>query len=436
MSILTVTSTNPNLSYILSKNPTTILAEKKPFERELRKGRVYGWFTKPDNTEFRLMFLDSPIDNSFGANSDFEYLDVSRYSNPYIPIGMIKAALDSAATKEHEMDTGDFKTTVSFRIQSPPGILFRFSQAAGMDITYNVISSNHFKVEVREDTVIKALNTAIIICVIACLADEDTYVPLPEAGITKYLNTLNRAQAPYYLRHLFISRAISNRSLFNKLLPQIQTGGMSFQFGNTQVQRHDAIKQALFSPTSVLAGESLMDIGCGDLYHSLKLADRYETVLAYDGDEDLCAKSTARLAKKQILNVSVFNTEVDAAWVLENKELFEGKDVLLSEVLEHREKPVSIELLKALLRTEASNIVLTVPNKDFNEFYNIGPDEFRHPDHKWEPTRLEFEELMSNLNEEGIGRWGCKVEYVGDTITREGLVIPMCLLASFYRCRI
>ena len=99
MSILTVSSTNPNLSYIISKNPATILAEKKPFERDLRKGRVYGWFPKPDNTMFRLMFQDSPVDNSFGPNSDFEYLDVSRYSNPYIPIGMIKAALDSAVGK-------------------------------------------------------------------------------------------------------------------------------------------------------------------------------------------------------------------------------------------------------------------------------------------------------------------------------------------------
>lgn len=435
MSILTVTSTNPNLSYILAKNPATILTEKKPFERELRKGRVYGWFTKPDNMEFRLMFQDSPIDNSFGPNADFEYLDVSRYSNPYIPIGMIKAALDSAASKEHELDAGDFKTSVSFRIQSPPGILFRFSQMAGMDMTYNVISNNHFLVEVRENTVIKALNVAIIICVIACLADWDTYVPLPEAGIAKYLTTLNRAQAPYYLRHLFVSRAISNRNLFTKLLPQIQTAGMNFQFGNTQVQRHDAIKEALFNNPSTLVGEGLIDIGCGELYHSLKLADRYETVVGYEGNEEIVGKMTARLIKKEILNVSINHVEVDAAWINENSDLFEGKDVILSEVLEHREKEASIALVQALLKTKANNIVITVPNKDFNPYYSLTADEFRHSDHKWEPTRSEFEELIYNLNEEAIGRWGCKMQNVGDTITEiteNGGTNPMGLLASFY----
>jgi precorrin-6B methylase 2 len=423
MSTLTITSTNPNLSFILSKNPATILAEKKPFERELRQGRVYGWFTKPDNKQFRLLFLDAPATCSFGNREAFEYLDLSRYSNPYLPIMMIGNTLASASTKEHELDIDEFQTEVEFTIQCPVNILARFSEMQGIQVSYDLISDKHFKVKVTDSTVIKALNLVILVCVIACLADDDTYVPLPEAGITKYLNVLNRAKAPYYLRHLFVSRAISNRALFNKLVDLIQIDDMRFQFGNTQVQRLDAIKEALLG-VNKKKGESLIDIGCGELSHTVKLLGNYETITAFDGNEEIARINNLKIAKRKIENLTMIHQEIDAAWVNDNAGIFAGNDVLLSEVLEHREKAESMSLIKALMATEANRIVITVPNKSFNQYYNIDPDGFRHSDHKWEPTYLELTDFLLDCSSSS---WKVEQKQIGDSVGGESVSLMAIL---------
>jgi hypothetical protein len=415
MSILTITSNNPNLSFILSKNPTTILTDKKPFQRDLRQGRVYGWFPKLDNTQFRLLFLDAPATCSFGNREAFEYLDMSRYSNPYLPIMMIGTALNTASTQPHELDVVGPDTTVEFTIQCPLSILFRFSEMAGLTLRYELISDKHFKVTVVDTTIMAALNLAILVCVIACLADDDTYVPLPEAGVSKYLNVLNRAKAPYYLRHLFISRAISNRALFDKLEALVQTENMKFQFGNTQVQRFDAIKEALLG-NGKKPGDTLLDIGCGELSHSVKLLGKYEFIIGFDGDEEICRINGLKIAKRKIENLTMVHQEVDAAWVNENAGTFAGNDVLLSEVLEHREIQASEALVKALLETEANRIVITVPNKDFNPYYSIGPLGFRHSDHKWEPTRAEFSEFLSACLDGSNPAWQLEEREVGDMV--------------------
>lgn len=429
MSILTVSSQNPNLSHILSKNPATIRTEKKPFERELRKGRVYGWFSKPDNSEFRLLFLDSPTETSFGNRQEFEYLDTSRYSNPYLPIMMINTALNSAASKDHELDTEGFETSVNFTLQCRPGIINRFQEMAGMRVEVANVSSNHHNVIVTCSGVQKALNMVILICMVACLADEDTYVPLAEAGVTKYLNVLNRAKAPYYLRHLIISRAITNRNLFNKLNDLIQVDGMSFKFGNTQVQRLDAIRSVLNTGTR---GETLFDLGCGEMHHTMKLMSDYTSVICFDADEDLVQKNAAKLAKKQIENVVVMHKEVDVPWVVDNTDLVAGNDVLLAEVLEHREKTVSLELLKTLLQTEANKIVLTVPCADFNEYYGILEGEFRHPDHKWEPRFNEWIEFVNSAVGDSES-WDGYTSYVGDTVTTEKGTVGVSLITNLIR---
>lgn len=400
MSIVTVTSTNPNLSYILSKNPATILEQKVPFERELRKGRVYGWFTNLNNSEFRLLFIDSPIDNSFGANEEFEYLDIGRYSNPYIPVLMIGAALNSAANKEHEQDTGEFNTSVTFTISCPLNILKRFNVMKDMNVEYELISDKHFQVVVSDTGVMKALNKAILICIIACLADDDVYVPLPEAGITKYLNVLNRADAPYYLRHLFVSRGISNRSLFEKLRSHIDTDTIHFEFGNTQVQRFSAIKKALleskdFFNKTERVGSFLHDIGCGEMYNTFKFLNKYESIFAIDADQEVFEANEGRLKKKQVTTVTPVHTTA-MAWA-QTYSFTPEDDVLLSEVIEHMEKKEAQEFLVTLLKTDVNRVVITVPNKIFNTHYNIDDSETRHHDHKWEPTKLELIEFIAEI---------------------------------------
>src|SRR5699024_10742565 len=38
------------------------------------------------------------------------------------------------------------------------------------------------------------------------------------------------------------------------------------------------------------------------------------------------------------------------------------------------------------------HVIVTTPNAEHNARYELGPGEFRHPDHRFEWTRAEFEE--------------------------------------------
>jgi hypothetical protein len=70
--ILTLTSTDPNFSYILSKNPNTQAAQGE-VSKEVRKGHVYGFFSEPN--QYNIAFIDAPNDTSYGSQ-EFEYQDL------------------------------------------------------------------------------------------------------------------------------------------------------------------------------------------------------------------------------------------------------------------------------------------------------------------------------------------------------------------------
>lgn len=415
MTILTISSTNPDLSFILAKNPSTIRESKKPFERPLRKGRIYGWFTKPDNSEFRLMFKDSEIENSFGVNSEFEYLDISRYSNPYLPLMMINTALGSASKTLHEKDTGEFVTKIRTVLQVPGRLTNRFRVNEPSSVEFRPIPGKElYELEVVSDKVSSALGLVQIVCALASVMDENTYIPLPEEGIEKYLDVLNKIDAPYFLRHLFVSRAVTNRTLFQKLLGKINPENMKLNFGNTSIQRFDAIKQVLAQGNR---GECLFDIGCGELNHTLKLAESYSFVMAVDESEDLFEKNSHRIQHKKVENVTVLKEHVDAEWINEKLVTFEKSDILFSEVLEHMPVKDALQIISAALETEANKIVITVPCRDFNKYFGLGEDEFRHPDHQWEPSRKQWEEIVEMIaTKSHANKWEYKTLGVGDSV--------------------
>ena len=59
-----------------------------------------------------------------------------------------------------------------------------------------------------------------------------------------------------------------------------------------------------------------------------------------------------------------------------------------------------------------NKIIITTPNRSFNKFYMLGQD-FRHDDHKWEYTELQFKEYIQEIVTDDL-----KVTFldIGDTV--------------------
>lgn len=404
MSLLTVSSTNPNLSHILAKNPNTITEQKKPFERKIRKGRVFGWYTNDAATQFRLLFIDSPIDNSFGE-SEFEYLDTQRYASPQVPISMLTEALASATKAVHESDTPEFTSSVETTINLPRRLVNKFESVLGFKVTCTEVARDHYKISVTGNSVNEVLNLVQVLCFIACLVDKNTFIPLNEIAMEKYIGSLNKIKAPYYLRYLVASRAINNRVSFERLNKTLSTDSIKLQYGDTQIQRHDAIPLG--------GGDTLIDIGCGEMYHSLRFGKDYESVIVIDADEEVFTNNEGKIKGRGLDRFTPIHAFVSHDWVKDNDPLLSGADVLISECLEHIDQPNAEDTLKALLESSARKIVVTVPNKDFNVHFGFENDDIRHHDHKWEPTFAEWCGIAAKLVPDG---WIATTQGIGDSV--------------------
>ena len=387
MSLLTLSSTNPQFSFIIAKNPATIRESGKPFQRELRRGQLYGWFATQDNQTFRLWFRDHPTESSFadGVLGEFEYLDLTRYASPYLPIMMIQNALATAAKVQQDIDMEHHVATAIVTVKVPSLRLLEQMQTHYEDqasIQATEMAKGYYKLMVSAPTVFKTLNILQVVCVLLSMRDDDTYVQLDRPGIEKYLRVINNSNAPYYVRYVFGSRAITNRSLFDSLKEQLQGEGMTLFYGDTRQQRYDAIVPHLKGKGT------LYDIGCGEMFYSLRLANRYETVFALDADQEIAEANAGKLRARKLDTVQACHSIVDPLWV--ESELREGPDVdvLCTEVLEHMPREQADALLVALLKKDVRSVVVTVPNSNFNANYGMG-EEFRHPDHHYEPS---FEE--------------------------------------------
>lgn len=409
MALIKIQSTNPNLSWILQKNPDTIRAEGKPFVRELRRGRVFGWFSNEENTSFTLWFRDAEVESSFTKNRDmnFEYLDCTRYGSPHVPVAMITTCLDTASKKEDEKDVdGQYTTKIEsvIKVSNQRHMEHAKTFFEGATVTSVPLSGKYETLTVEASTVHKALNIFQCICIQQCLTDQDTRIGLDEGNLTKFIRILNNSNAPYILRYLFQVRAINNPHTFKKIVEDLNGPGMDLKFGDTRTQRFEEVK-------AVLKGEGgvLIDIGCGELFQSFRLAKVYPTIIAIDADPETVEIAQGKVKARKIESIDVMNVEVTPDWVEDNEAMFTGSDVLMTEVLEHIDKESALLLLESILRTDFNRLIVTCPNRDFNVNYEIPEGEFRHSDHQWEPSFEEFSDDMATT----AAAYGVDVTYYG-----------------------
>jgi hypothetical protein len=394
MAVLTIGSSNPKFSWIISKNPATIRESAEPYKKSIRQGMAYGWFGA-DNQSFRLWFKDSPQNCSFaeGIGQEFEYLDRTRYASPYLPISLITNCLATAFKTVQEEDVTEpwsayLETTVEIRSASMLNHLNQhFNGSFGLDNGYSFVAEHiagcAYKVTISGPTVHEMLNAAMVIFLMFCVSTKSIYVNLKGDIVEKYIAAINRINAPYFIRYLFKRNVFSNRDTFLKNKSLLDTDTINLWHGDTLAQRKEAIFPHLGG------GATLVDIGCGELNYTLPLSSKYEQVLAFEADDELRENMLEKLKGREVENVILRDAATPES-IDECSLLFSGADVLITEVLEHIPLKDAKQLVDAVLKTDFNKLVITVPNKAFNVNYLMTEDQFRHDDHKWEMNEQDF----------------------------------------------
>lgn len=387
-----IRSTNPNLSYIISKNPNTQRSNNQPFTKSLRKGKLHGWFTNND-TEFRCLFIDSPTETSLiNQRGDFEYLDRTRYASPYLPIGIITEMFRSATQEISEYDTiGEYSNSVEFLVELSQrryveSFIRHFTAVA---IEFRELSGNLGVVSITSThSLYHVLNLVQVFCILQTLANDDLYIPMNDAAYTKYAKSIVAVDAPYHIRYM-LAKTIQSPKVFDAvkdLLAKSDTQSIVLNYGGAWQQRFQRIWGLLE------CGDTLWDIGCGELRYTRKLSGRYQQIVAFDADPEIQEANTSRLEKYRLENVAVagaLTPDLVNGLAPYNIDNF---DILATEVIEHIELSEAESLLTSLASINFRRLVITVPNREFNIHYLV--DGFRHDDHKWEPTASEFEALI------------------------------------------
>ena len=149
----------------------------------------------------------------------------------------------------------------------------------------------------------------------------------------------------------------------------------------------------------------------GETYGSFK----EHAYIAIDIVEELTSVVVSKARKKEIKNIELFNSIIDyIAHRKENNNKVQ-KDIILTEVIEHMPKDQSVKLINEVIdNVNFDKFIITVPNKEFNQYYLIVDNEFRHDDHDWEPTENEFHEFINSI----VYIKKCKVDFIkiGDNI--------------------
>ena len=388
--MIEIKSTNPMMSFIIEKNPNTQRESGLAFERELRKGRLFGWFV--DDQTFRMMFVDSKTESSFNKSQQFEYLDRTRFSSSYLPVAAIGTMLAKAMKVCNQYDLNGYDHSFECLIELSN---FRMAQRMLRNMPEITLTPVNFRDEPCRDlfrmavttnkSIHHMLNVIQVFCIMQAIEDWNLWIPMDESSANKYVRSLNTIDAPYYLRYTLQAFGIQSPDVFKKIVGELAGDQFIMNFGKTDEHRLNGIL-----PVFKDLGHTLWDIGCGELKFTRKLKKVYEKIVAFDGNPEIQEKNEFHLKNRGIDNVELRGMCTPESFA----DFKPGTDILMTEVLEHMPKEDAMALLKVIAQLPFRRAVFTVPNREFNQFYGMEEDAKRHDDHHYEPTNAEFVDMM------------------------------------------
>lgn len=384
MAIIQINSKNPEFGYIIKKNPNSGMQM-----RSIRKGTAFAWYSN-EGTSFNIMFKDADNAVSFG-DQEFEFLNTSRYNSPLFVINAIGEFFTANVREQVEIDkTGDEKTFIVNMVDiARIHQINQFNQYfKEFEVTAELYAAKSYKLTVTTtESFHKLFNFMNLLMLFLSLSSKTEYMQLDQSSVEKYLGSIERLDAPFFIRYLFSRAMFRSKNQFGKYKDRLEATNnhetVIMSYGDTSMQRRTAIEKI------IPFDKPILDIGCGEGFYAIPFSQKIKefSYTAIDIVEDLTNIVKSKAKKKEIENIELFN-DINT-YVAQSKG--EIKDVILTEVVEHMPQEQSVILVNTVLdEIEFDKFVITVPNKEFNQFYLIGDDEFRHDDHDWEPTEIEF----------------------------------------------
>ena len=400
MAFLQIKSNNPDLGYVLRKNPASGLSAKS-----LRQGTLFGYFTNREETgifpqEYNIYFQDADNDISYKTQEgeEFEYNNLSRYNSSLFPLDAIYNYLDSAIKTPEERDViGEHSITISSLECSFNAIDIFQKSFTEYEIETVDLSPKNYMVTIKTNTktIRELLNFTAIFCIYNALKTKSLFFSPDEQQIVKYMNCLNIIDAPYLVRYAFKVNFIRSQKMFDKYKNSLETTSknkLSLVHGSAMDARIKLVKEVISLENNIL------DIGCGEGKYVFMLAPKLlegKEYIAIDQDKELVDGIAKKAEFRQIDNIIALNSLSD---YLNNPICKNKTDIIMIEMIEHMEYTDVVYLVHRLTRhINFNKILITTPNKEFSKHYALEDDELRHDDHKFEFNEKDAKDFISDL---------------------------------------
>ncbi len=415
MALFQLQSDNPQLSFVLKKNPASGMQL-----RTLRKGVAFCWYSNEEQT-YNVFFKDSDTEVSFKNHPDenFEYLNRTRY-NSWQFVNLLSSELFSHLLSDKEISE-DVNAQNEVRINAcyfKDDYHMRQFANHFKDLNFDVerLAGDTYSLRISGKIVLQRLMSVVnLLAVLMVLQHDVEHLFLEDALIKKYLKLLKLTDAPYYIRYLFKLKLLGNNKRFKQHKALLEDGtNIRMAYGSTTNFRLNLALQHLS------LDYPLVDIGCGELRFAKALAPKLgeQAYFAIDIDEEIQARNKLYLEKKEMDNVSLFSSLEEYL----DQQTDGKKNVLITEVIEHMPmEDASLLLKKVLSDIQVNSLLITTPNADFNQFYALDPERpMRHHDHDWEMGKMEFQSWMADVIKDA----DLEVEWLafGDAIEQDGEV--------------
>jgi len=157
----------------------------------------------------------------------------------------------------------------------------------------------------------------------------------------------------------------------------------------------------------------VLDLGCGEgkLIRELMKEKQFEEIVALDVSIRSLEAAQRRLKLERLPTIQAERIQLIHGSVMYRDKRLEGFDAAaVVEVVEHLDPPRLSAFERVLFEfAKPRTVVLTTPNREYNvKWETLAAGRFRHPDHRFEWTRQEFQDWAKRI----AGRFGYEVRFL------------------------
>lgn len=402
--ILKIRSENDRLLDILYKNPNT---DNGLYFKPLKNGQTVG--NVINMNYYEVVFQDTKYSY---MPEEANQIDYQSYCTPLSILhicnelfGHIFKNKDEFSNKEitwlnttqGEADTEGCTIEVpSFYIDSNWYRNGKFLPEKYFEGVQVVQQSNRiFKLTISAKSIFEAFNLLALVALFTHVTnDYAVFTYIDDSLAQKFGRILtNIDNVPYFVFYLFIMKAVKSERQFHELKPVFESYLEKYGLKSDLVLQGTYLQRINYITKLLEPDIPILDIGCGEFTYYKKMMNREFASTYYAVDQD---------EKFERLAINIARRYDDDNLIFMNSlEQFDSQDkvnILLTEVIEHNPVEDAKELVRKALSYNFNKLIITTPNAEFNQFYNMD-SEMRHDDHHFEPTQKEFEDMIAECVE-------------------------------------